>query len=125
MEAWQTWEHIIIRCGVAVVLLSVWTWRFKLSTRFRCRSAQNMTEEFKCYGLSKRTMYAVGAFKIVISLCFLFGHWAPFLIRPSAILLAPMMLYAVYLHLNKEEDGYLKALPAYLVLFFSTYLVIM
>ena len=27
MEAWQTLEHILIRCVVGVVLLSVWTWR--------------------------------------------------------------------------------------------------
>ena len=35
MEAWQTLEHIVIRCGLALVLLSVWTWRLNRPTRFR------------------------------------------------------------------------------------------
>ena len=92
MEAWQTLEHTIIRCFVALTLLSVWTWRFNRPTRFRGQRSKNMAEEFKAYGLSRRTMYTVGFLKIIISLCFLFGHWVPFLIRPAAIILAILML---------------------------------
>ncbi|MEK9773711.1 MAG: DoxX family protein [Opitutae bacterium] len=125
MEAWQSWEHIIIRCGVALVLLSVWTWRFNRPTRFRGKNAQNMIEEFQAYGLSTKTMYLVGFLKISISICFLCGHWFPSLIRPAAILLAGLMTMAVLFHLKAEKDNLWKAGPAYLVLFFASYLAIM
>ena len=125
MEAWQTLEHTIIRCGVAVVLLSVWTWRFNRPTLFRTKQAKNMREEFKVYGLSKTTMYLVGFFKICISICFLTGHWVPFLIRPAAVLLAGLMSMAVIYHLKTQRNKLFKALPAYLVLFFASYLAIM
>ena len=61
MEAWQTLEHILVRCGVALVLLSVWTWRLKRATKFRGKNAQSLEEEFKVYGLSKKTMYVIGS----------------------------------------------------------------
>ena len=125
METWQTLEHIVIRCGVAIILLSVWTWRASRITRFRGKHARNIAEEFETYGLSKRTMYLVGFSKIIISLCFLCGHWIPFLIRPAAILLAILMSAAVLFHLKVEKNNLLKVAPAYLVLFFTTYLVIM
>ena len=122
---WQTWEHIIIRWGVALVLLSVWTWRFNRPTRFRGKRATNMLEEFSVYGLSKRTMYIVGSLKVLISICFLCGHWAPFLIRPAAAILLILMLMAVVCHLKVEMNKLHKAAPAYIILFFATYLVIM
>ena len=125
MEAWQTLEHILIRCVVGVVLLSVWTLRVNKHTRFRGKGARNMEEEFRVYGLKKRTMYLVGFLKIFISLCFLGGHWAPFMIRPAAVLLAFLMTCAVLFHLKVEKNNYLKVAPAYLLLFFATYLVIM
>jgi hypothetical protein len=125
IEAWQTWEHIIIRWGVALVLLSVWTWRLKRPTRFRGKRAKSMAEEFAIYGLSKTTMYVVGFLKITISICFLCGHWLPFLIRPAAGVLLLLMFMAVVYHLKVEMNKLSKALPAYLLLFFSTYLFIM
>jgi uncharacterized membrane protein YphA (DoxX/SURF4 family) len=125
MEAWQTLEHILVRCGVALVLLSVWTWRLKRATKFRGKNAQSMEEEFKVYGLSKKNMYVIGTLKILISVCFLMGHWAPFLIRPAAAILAAIMFMAVLYHFKVENKNYFKALPAYLVLLFATYLVIM
>ena len=125
MEAWQTLEHTIIRCFVALTLLSVWTWRFNRPTRFRGQRSKNMVEEFKAYGLSRKTMYTVGFLKIILSFCFLFGHWVPFLIRPAAIILAFLMLMAVVYHLRVEKDSLLKAAPAYVILFFTTYLALM
>jgi len=67
----------------------------------------------------------VGFLKITISLCFFLGHLFPFLIRPAAIMLCILMIKAVLCHLQAERNKLFKALPAYLVLFFSTYLVIM
>ncbi len=125
MEAWQTLEHTVIRCGLALVLLSVWTWRFNRPTRFRGKRARNMAQEFEVYGLSKKKMYIVGFLKVTISICFLCGHWIPFVIRPAAAILAFLMVMAVVYHLKVERDKLLKAAPAYLVLFFTSYLVIM
>ena len=47
-----------------------------------------MAEEFKAYGLSKRTIYTVGFLKIIISFCFSFWSLGSLLIRPAAIILA-------------------------------------
>ena len=124
MEAWQTLEHTIIRCGVAIVLFLVWTWRFNKPTRFRGKRAKTMAEEFEVYGLSRRTMYIVGSLKLGISICFLLGHWVPFIIRPAAFVLAVLMFMAVLFHLRVERSNYFKAIPAYLLLFFATYLFI-
>ena len=125
MDAWQSWEHTIIRWGLAIVLLSVWTWRVNKPTKFRGMRAQNLSEEFQVYGLSKRSLYLVGFLKITISFCFLLGHLFPFLIRPAAIMLFILMIKAVLCHLQTERNKLFKAFPAYLVLFFTTYLVIM
>jgi len=108
---------------VAVVLLSVWTWGLKRPTRFRGKRAKTMAEEFKVYGLSKKTMYVVGFLKIMVALCFFSGSWLPYLIKPAASLLSVLMLGAVVLHLNVERDNYLKVAPAYFMLFLSSYLV--
>ena len=124
MEAWQSLDHILIRCGVAVVLLSVWTWRFNRSTSFRGKQAKTMAEEFAVYGLSRKTMYLIGFLKILISLCFLCGNWVPFLIRPAAIALVFLMTMAVLYHLKIEKDKLVKAGPAYLILFFASYLMV-
>ena len=124
LAAWQTWEHTIIRWGVALVLLSVWTWRCNRCTKFRAKGARSMKEEFRVYGLSRATMYVVGFLKIVISGIFIFGHNVPFLIRPAALLLMILMSVAVLCHLKVERHRYSKACPAYLILFFATYLAI-
>ena len=124
MEVWQTLEHIVIRCGLALVLLSVWTWRLNRPTRFRGKRAKNMAQEFEVYGLSKQKMYIVGFLKLTISVCFLCGHWFPMFIRPAAIILAFLMAMAVICHLKVERDKLLKAAPAYIVLFFTSYLAI-
>ncbi len=123
MEEWQTTEHAVIRCVVALVLLSVWTWRVNRPTSFRGAKARTMLEEFKAYGLARGTAYLVGGIKVTIALCFLSGFWFPVLIRPAAAILVFLMSMAVFYHL-KVEDKLRKALPAYLILFFSTYLMI-
>jgi hypothetical protein len=116
-------SYFTIRILVGVVLLSVWTWRFNRPTRFRGKQAKTMKEEFKVYGLSEKTMYGVGFLKIMIAILFLCGTWVPSLIKPSAILLSVLMFGAVVHHLKAERDNYLKVAPAYIMLFFATYLV--
>jgi hypothetical protein len=116
-------SYFIIRILVGTVLLSVWPWRFNRPTRFRGKQAKTMKEEFKVYGLSEKTMYGVGFLKIMIAILFLCGTWVPSLIKPSAILLSVLMFGAVVHHLKAERDNYLKVAPAYIMLFFATYLV--
>jgi hypothetical protein len=116
-------SYFIIRILTGLVLLSVWTWRFNRPTRFRCKQAKTMKEEFNVYGLSEKTMYGVGFLKIMIAMFFLCGSWVPPLIKPSAILLSVLMFGAVVQHLKVERDNYLKVAPAYIMLFFASYLV--
>jgi len=116
-------SYFIIRILTGLVLLSVWTWRFNRPTRFRGKQAKTMKEEFKVYGLSEKTMYGVGFLKIMIAMFFLCGFWVPTLIKPSAILLSVLMFGAVVQHLKVERDNFLKVAPAYIMLFFASYLV--
>ena len=116
-------SYFIIRILVGVVLISVWTWRFNRPTRFHGKKAMTMKEEFKVYGLSEKTMYAVGFLKIMIAIFLLCGSWIPSLIKPSAIVLSVLMFGAVVHHLKVEGDSYLKVAPAYIMLFFASYLV--
>ena len=48
----------------------------------------------------------------------------PFLIRPAAIVLVFLMTMAVLYHLKVEKDKLVKAGPAYLILFFASYLMV-
>jgi hypothetical protein len=123
MGTYEEISYFIIRILTGLVLLSVWTWRFNRSTLFRGKQAKTMKEEFKVYGLSEKTMFVVGFLKIMIAMFFLCGSWVPSLIKPSAILLFVLMFGAVVHHLKVERDNYLKVAPAYIMLFFSSYLV--
>ena len=116
-------SYLLIRILIGVILLYVWTWRFNRPTRFRGKQAKTMKEEFKVYGLSEKTMYAVGFLKIMIAIFLLCGSWIPSLIKPSAIVLSVLMFGAVVHHLKVEGDSYLKVAPAYIMLFFASYLV--
>ena len=57
----------IAQIGSALWIFNVWFNRFDKDTGYRGGDATNMREEFEEYGLSERTMYAVGAAKVSLA----------------------------------------------------------
>lgn len=97
--------------GAALWILNVWFLRFNKDTGYRGGDATNMVEEFEEYGLSKKTMYVVGATKVSLATLMLIGHWVPKLVRPVSGGLAALMLGAIGMHV-KVKDPIKRSLPA-------------
>ena len=105
--------------AAALWIYSVWFVRFNKDTGYRGGDATNMKEEFAEYGLSERTMYAVGAAKVSLATLMLIGHRKQGLARPASAGLASLMLGAIGMHM-KVNDPIKRALPAISVFSLST-----
>jgi len=103
----------------ALWILNVWFNRFDKDTGYRGGDATNMKEEFEEYGLSERTMYAVGAAKVGLAGTMLVGHAVPRVVRPASIGLAVFMLGAIGMHV-KVGDEVKRYLPALTVFSLAT-----
>lgn len=104
--------------SAALWILNVWFNRFNKDTGYRGGDATNMVEEFEEYGLSKKTMYAVGATKVTLAGLMLAGHRYPKLVRPASSALATTMVGAIGMH-AKVGDPIKRSLPAASVLTLS------
>ncbi|NNE74865.1 MAG: DoxX family protein [Acidimicrobiales bacterium] len=109
----------IAQTVAALWILNVWFLRFNKDTGYRGGDATNMKEEFAEYGLSEKTMYAVGGIKVSLAAMMLIGHKVPKLVRPASAGLAALMLGAIGMHI-KVEDPIKRALPAISVFSLST-----
>ena len=103
---------------VALCLLKVWLLRFQRSTPYRGGDARSMREEFAAYGLPGWSPYVIGTLKVGSALCLLAGVWLRFLVFPSALLVAVLMLGALAMHL-KIRDPLKKSVPALAILALS------
>lgn len=103
---------------VALCLLNVWLLRFQRSTPYRGGDARSMREEFAAYGLPGWSPYVIGTLKVGSALCLLAGVWLRFLVFPSALLVAVLMLGALAMHL-KIRDPLKKSVPALAILALS------
>ena len=74
-----------------------------------------MREEFAAYGLPEWFRYVIGTLKVGSALCLIAGLWLPFLVFPSALLIAILMLGALAMHL-KIRDPLKKSVPALVML---------
>ncbi len=97
--------------GAALWIYNVWFHRFDKDTGYRGGNAKNMREEFEEYGLSEKTMYAVGAAKVSLATLMLIGLFVPKLVRPASAGLAALMLGAIGMHF-KVGDPVKRAIPA-------------
>jgi len=109
----------IAQTVAALWILNVWFNRFDKDTGYRGGDATNMKEEFEEYGLSERTMYAVGAAKVGLAGTMLVGHAVPRVVRPASIGLAVFMLGAIGMHV-KVGDEVKRYLPALTVFSLAT-----
>jgi len=105
----------VAQTAAALWILNVWFNRFNKDTGYRGGDATNMVEEFEEYGLSKNTMYAVGATKVTLASLMLIGHRVPKLVQPASAGLAVLMLGAIGMHV-KVKDPLKRSLPAISVL---------
>ena len=109
------WAPKILQGLVALILLWVWIFRFGRSSFFRAGKSKNMKDEFAVYKLPEWSVWAVGACKVLLSLCLLTGLIFEDLVKPTALALSVFMLAAVWMHLKIRRDSLLKAAPAYLI----------
>ena len=105
----------ILQIAVAAGLLNVWLLRFQRSTPYRGGGARSMREEFAAYGLPEWFRYVIGTLKVGSALCLIAGLWLPFLVFPSALLIAILMLGALAMHV-KIRDPLKKSVPALVML---------
>ena len=105
----------ILQVVVALGLLNVWLVRAQASTSYRGGSAQSLKDEFATYGLPEWTFYLVGGLKIGAAILLIVGIWVPQVVRPSAIVVAVLMIGALAMH-AKVKDPLTKSLPALMVL---------
>ena len=108
----------ILQITVAAVLLNVWLLRFQRRTPYRGGDARSMREEFAVYGLPGWFRYVIGTLKVGSALCLIAGLWLRFLVFPSALLIALLMLGALAMHV-KIRDPLKKSVPALVMLAFS------
>ena len=93
----------------------MWLVRAQSSTAYRGGSAQSLKDEFATYGLPEWTFYLVGGLKIGAAILLIVGIWVPQVVRPSAIVVAVLMIGALAMH-AKVKDPLTKSLPALMVL---------
>jgi len=108
----------LLSAAVSLVVLNVWFFRFNKSTIYRGGEASNMIEEFAVYGLNESMVYLIGSLKILAALGLLIGFLKDRVIIPSALVMAVLMLGAIYMHFSVGDEG-IKFLPAGLMLVFS------
>ncbi len=101
----------IAQIGSALWIFNVWFHRFNKDTGYRGGDAKNMRDEFEAYGLSEKTMYAVGAAKVSLASLMLIGLRYPKLVRPASAGLAAMMFGAIGMHI-KVKDPIKRSIPA-------------
>ena len=108
----------ILILTVSIVVLSAWTWRLDMATIFRGENATTMRDEFLVYGLNENIMYIIGGLKILAALGLLLGLIYKKFIIPCALVIATLMLGAVFMHF-KVSDEIHKFFPATLMLICS------
>lgn len=110
-------KHVLMAV-VSITVLNVWLLRFNKPTIYRGGQAKTMIEEFAAYGLSETFVYVIGGLKVLAALGLVVGFFYKKLIVPSALVIAVLMVGAIFMHF-KVQDAAIKFLPATLMLLCS------
>lgn len=116
--------QIILQLLAGLGIFNVWLLRSKNPTPYRGGNASNMKEEFAHYGLPEWSVAAVGFLKLAAATGLILGLFLPWLVLPSALLLACLMVGALSMHL-KVNDPFKKSLPALSLLIITLVIAIM
>jgi hypothetical protein len=111
----------VVQIIVALGLVNVWLLRFRRKTPYRGGSSETLPGEFAAYGLPPWSVWVVGFLKLGCAALFLAGIWLPKAVAPSAMVLAVLMLGAIFMHM-KVRDPLMRSLPATLMLGMSVFL---
>jgi phosphoglycerol transferase MdoB-like AlkP superfamily enzyme len=114
---------IIAKVIIFISIINVWFFRFNKKTNYRGGNATSMKEEFAIYGLSKPTVYLIGALKVISALALIISIWKPTIEVPAALIMAILMFGAILMHV-KIKDSLIKSLPAAMFLLLSLFIVI-
>jgi hypothetical protein len=108
---------IIVKIITALGIFNVWILRHNKETEYRGRTAKNLREEFKTYGLTPWFMYIIGSIKIVISILFIASCFSEninildIIVAYGAALMSTIMIGAILMHV-KVNDPLKKSIPA-------------
>tara|TARA_A100001015_G_C14470455_1_gene511543 strand:+ start:106 stop:489 length:384 start_codon:yes stop_codon:yes gene_type:complete len=114
---------LVFKAFIAIAIIYAWTYSYNKPSKFRGGDAQNMVEEFAVYGFPAWVVTLVRVVKLSLAVSLLLGYAFPVLVKPTALALTFIMLVAVLMHLKIRRDSLFKAIPAYLLLSFSIFLV--
>ena len=109
---------------IAFAIIYAWTYSFNKPSRFRAGKAENMREEFAVYGLPAWSVPVLRVIKLALAVALLAGYFYQPVVKPVAGVLTIIMFVAVMMHLKLRKDPLIRALPAYLLLTFSIFLVL-
>jgi uncharacterized membrane protein YphA (DoxX/SURF4 family) len=116
--------RILLELVVGLGILNVWILRSGKATSYRGGDARTLREEFAAYGLPFWFFCLVGVLKVTTALALLCGIWIPVLVRPSAMVMAFLMLGAFLMHV-KVKDPMAKSWPSLAVLLMCLTIVLL
>ncbi len=105
------WIYRLFIILVSGTVFNVWLFRMNQATSYRGSNALSLKEEFLAYGLNDTFFYLIGGIKLLAALCLLLGLRFKQTVRPSAQIIAVLMLGAIAMHF-KIADPLMKSLPA-------------
>ena len=108
----------ILQLLIGLGLLNVWAVRRNRPTEYRGGASSSLRDEFAAYGLPPAAFYVVGLLKITAGLIMLVGLVWPVPVRPAAIVVAVLMVGAIFVHV-KIKDPVRKFVPAAVMLAMS------
>ncbi len=116
--------RIVLQIIVALGIFNVWIVRFNKATAYRGGKANNMMTEFSTYGLPAFMVFVVGFLKMAAAILLIIGIWFSYLVLPSSIVIAALMLGAVLMHV-KIRDTLKKTFPSVVMLLLSVAIAIL
>lgn len=105
------WLYRLLIVLVSSTVFNVWLLRLGNATPYRGGAATNLQEEFLAYGLNETVFYLIGGVKLLAALGLLIGLKVPQTVKPSAQIIAVLMLGAIGMHF-KIADPIVRSLPA-------------
>ena len=115
---------ILLKIAIFLTIFNVWFVRFNKPTPYRGGGAKSMKEEFEVYGLSKTTMYIIGAIKVALASAIFASIWYPEITIPLAAAMAIFMLGAIVMHF-KANDPSIRSYPALTLLVSCILLIVL
>ena len=113
----------VFKGWIAFGIIYAWTYSFDKPSKFRAGKAKNMKEEFAVYGLPAWSVPIMRVLKLS-GFCPVGRVFLPTRGQTGCGALTVIMFVAVMMHLKLRRDPLVRALPSYLLLCFSIFLIL-